>query len=52
MFAEPPSTPPTYIFPYMSSTFISDVNLFDFQYLMYRPLYWFGMGASRRSTRR
>jgi peptide/nickel transport system substrate-binding protein len=45
VFAEPPSTPPTYIFPYMSSTFASDVNLFDFQYLMYRPLYWFGNGA-------
>jgi peptide/nickel transport system substrate-binding protein len=45
VFAEPPSTPPTYIFPYMSSTFASDVNLFDFQYLMYRPLYWFGVGA-------
>jgi peptide/nickel transport system substrate-binding protein len=45
VFAEPPSTPPTYIFPYISSSFISDVNLFDFQYLMYRPLYWFGVGA-------
>jgi peptide/nickel transport system substrate-binding protein len=45
VFAEPPSTPPTYIFPYMSSSVISDVNLFDFQYLMYRPLYWFGNGA-------
>jgi peptide/nickel transport system substrate-binding protein len=45
VFAEPPSTQPTYIFPYMSSSVISDVNLFDFQYLMYRPLYWFGNGA-------
>jgi peptide/nickel transport system substrate-binding protein len=45
VFAEPPATPPTYIFPYMSSSVISDVNLFDFQYLMYRPLYWFGQGA-------
>jgi peptide/nickel transport system substrate-binding protein len=44
VFAEPPSTPPTYIFPYMSSSVISDVNIFDFQYLMYRPLYWFGVG--------
>jgi peptide/nickel transport system substrate-binding protein len=44
VMAEPPSTPPTYIFPYMSSTFASDVNLFNFQYLMYRPLYWFGQG--------
>jgi peptide/nickel transport system substrate-binding protein len=45
VFAEPPSSPPTYIFPYMSSSVISDVNLFDFQYLMYRPLYWFGNGG-------
>ncbi len=45
VFAEPPATPPTYIFPYMSSSVISDVNIFDFQYLMYRPLYWFGNGA-------
>jgi peptide/nickel transport system substrate-binding protein len=45
VFAEPPSSPPSYIFPYMSSSVISDVNLFDFQYLMYRPLYWFGDGG-------
>jgi len=42
VFAEPPSGTPNYIFPYMSSAFISNLNLFDFQYLMYRPLYWFG----------
>jgi peptide/nickel transport system substrate-binding protein len=45
VFAEPPSSTLTYIFPYISSTYISDINLFDFQYLMYRPLYWFGVGA-------
>jgi peptide/nickel transport system substrate-binding protein len=45
VFAEAPAAPPTYIFPYISSSVISDVNLFDFQYLMYRPLYWFGVGA-------
>jgi peptide/nickel transport system substrate-binding protein len=45
VFAEAPTAPPTYIFPYISSTYITDVNLFDFQYLMYRPLYWFGVGA-------
>ena len=45
VLAESPSTPPTYIFPYMSSAVISNVNLFDFQYLMYRPLYWFGTGG-------
>jgi peptide/nickel transport system substrate-binding protein len=45
VFAEPPAATPSYIFPYISSTYISDLNLFDFQYLMYRPLYWFGVGT-------
>jgi peptide/nickel transport system substrate-binding protein len=45
VLAEAPSAPPTYIFPYMSSAVISNVNLFYFQYLMYRPLYWFGNGS-------
>jgi peptide/nickel transport system substrate-binding protein len=45
VFAEPPSAPPTYIFPCTSSTYSSDINSFDFQYLMYRPLYWFGVAA-------
>jgi peptide/nickel transport system substrate-binding protein len=46
VFAEPPSSTPNYIFPYTSSTYCSDINSFDFQYLMYRPLYWFGQGAA------
>ena len=45
VWAEPPSSTPTYIFPYMNSANISNLNLFDFQYLMYRPLYWFGVGS-------
>jgi peptide/nickel transport system substrate-binding protein len=45
VFAEPPSTTPNYIFPFTSSAYISVVNLEDFGYLMYRPLYWFGNGA-------
>ena len=45
VFAEPLSAPPTYIFPCTSSTYSSDINSFDFQYLMYRPLYWFGVGG-------
>jgi peptide/nickel transport system substrate-binding protein len=44
VWAEPPAETPSYIFPYMDSADISNVNLFDFQYLMYRPLYWFGNG--------
>src|SRR5689334_3783015 len=45
-FALRPSTTPNYIFPFASSTYFSVVNLATFQYLMYRPLYWFGIGAS------
>jgi peptide/nickel transport system substrate-binding protein len=45
VMAEPPAATPNYIFPYTSSTYCSDINSFDFQYLMYRPLYWFGVGA-------
>ena len=45
-FALQPSTTPNYIFPFSSSTYFSVVNSEDFQYLMYRPLYWFGNGAS------
>ncbi len=44
VWAEPPSATPSYIFPYMNSASISNLNLFDFQYQMYRPLYWFGSG--------
>jgi peptide/nickel transport system substrate-binding protein len=45
-FAEIPGAPPNYIFPFTDSSFISVSNLNLFQYLMYRPLYWFGNGAS------
>jgi peptide/nickel transport system substrate-binding protein len=43
-FAEIPATTPNYIFPFTSSAYISVSNLNLFQYLMYRPLYWFGTG--------
>jgi peptide/nickel transport system substrate-binding protein len=45
-FAELPATPPNYIFPFTSSAYISVSNTDLFQFLMYRPLYWFGTGAS------
>ena len=45
-FAEQPQTPPNYIFPFMSLAFFSVNNTEQFQYLMYRPLYWFGEGAT------
>jgi peptide/nickel transport system substrate-binding protein len=44
-FAELPATTPNYIFPFVSSAYISVSNLNLFQYLMYRPLYWFGNGS-------
>ncbi len=46
VFALPPSTTPNYIFPFTSSSYFSVTNAETFQYLMYRPLYWFGNGAS------
>jgi peptide/nickel transport system substrate-binding protein len=45
-YALQPSTTPNYIFPFTSSAYFSVVNSEEFQYLMYRPLYWFGVGAS------
>jgi peptide/nickel transport system substrate-binding protein len=45
-FAEIPGAPPNYIFPFTNSSYISVSNLNLFQYLMYRPLYWFGEGSS------
>jgi peptide/nickel transport system substrate-binding protein len=44
-FAEQPADTPNYIFPFTSSAYISVSNLNLFQYLMYRPLYWFGNGS-------
>src|ERR1700722_3675079 len=43
-WALPPNSAPNYIFPFASSTYFSTVNFAEFQYLMYRPLYWFGTG--------
>ncbi|MBV9315382.1 MAG: hypothetical protein JO100_17005 [Pseudonocardia sp.] len=41
-FAEPANTTPNYIFPFMPIQYLSVVNVSDLQYLLYRPLYWFG----------
>jgi peptide/nickel transport system substrate-binding protein len=41
-FAEPPGATPSYILPLMSLKYFSVVNASQFQYLLYRPLYWFG----------
>lgn len=45
-WAEAPQAPPNYIFPFMGLQFFSVSNTTQFQYLMYRPLYWFGQGAT------
>ncbi len=44
-WAEAPNTRPDYIFPFMSLAYFTVANINQFQYLMYRPLYWFGQGA-------
>jgi peptide/nickel transport system substrate-binding protein len=41
-WAELPSSQANYIFPFMSLAYFSVSNSQDFQYQMYRPLYWFG----------
>ncbi len=45
-WAEQAQTPPNYIFPFMSLAFFSVSNINQFQYLMFRPLYWFGEGTT------
>ena len=41
-WAEQPLEPPNYIFPLTSGAYYSNENVYDFQTLMYRPLYWYG----------
>src|SRR5690348_71825 len=41
-YALPANTTPNYIFPFSPSLYFSVVNTSNLQYLMYRPLYWFG----------
>ncbi len=49
-WAEPPGTPPTFIFPFMSGSESSVGNISQFQYLMYRPLYMFGFPGNDNTT--
>ena len=44
--AEEVGNSPDYIFPFMSIQYETTSNTTTFQSLMYRPLYWFGKGAS------
>jgi peptide/nickel transport system substrate-binding protein len=41
-WAEQPLSPPNYIFPLISGANYSNENVYQFQTLMYRPLYWYG----------
>jgi peptide/nickel transport system substrate-binding protein len=41
-YALPANTTPNYIFPFTSSQYFTQVNSDNLQYLLYRPLYWFG----------
>lgn len=43
-FAEVPGASPSYIFPMDSLAYFATSNLAQFQYLMWRPLYWIGDG--------
>jgi peptide/nickel transport system substrate-binding protein len=45
-FAEAPGESPNYIFPFAGCQYESASNVNQFQMLMYRPLYWFGLGSS------
>jgi peptide/nickel transport system substrate-binding protein len=44
-YATLPGFPANYIFPFDDFNYFNVSNINDFQYLLYRPLYWFGDGA-------
>ena len=41
-YADLPASVENWIFPFSTLTYFSVINSQEFQYLMYRPLYWFG----------
>ena len=45
-FAEGAGANPNYIFPYMGCAYFSVSTINQFQELMFRPLYWFGLAGS------
>ncbi|MGC8511223.1 MAG: ABC transporter substrate-binding protein [Acidimicrobiales bacterium] len=45
-FAETPGASPNFISPFAPCAYDTVTNVNQFQYLMYRPLYWFGLGGS------
>ena len=44
-YAQQPGVSPNYIFPLQPLTYYGINNTVQFQYLFYRPLYWFGVGS-------
>lgn len=44
-YALNPATVPKYIFPFAGSAYFSVVNTDNLDYLLYRPLYWYGEGT-------
>ncbi len=44
-WAEQPGAPPNYIFPLDALQYFATNNIAQFQYLMWRPLYWIGNGT-------
>jgi peptide/nickel transport system substrate-binding protein len=45
-WAEAPSVTPNFILPFYPGALCSVANIDQFQYLLFRPLYWFGNGNS------
>jgi peptide/nickel transport system substrate-binding protein len=45
-WAEPPMATPNFILPFYPAQLCSVDNVEQFQFLMFRPLYWFGQGAT------
>ena len=44
-WAEQPQGTPNFIFPFMPINYFSVANISQFQYMMFRPLYFFGTGS-------
>jgi peptide/nickel transport system substrate-binding protein len=47
-FAETPGANPNFIFPFLGCAYSSVNNINQFQMLMFRPLYWFGLAGSSK----
>jgi peptide/nickel transport system substrate-binding protein len=45
-YATLPGLGASFIFPFETSTYFTATNTDNFQYLLYRPLYWFGQGTT------